>query len=88
MNGDQLLLEIVTPIAKIFLSKVASVTLPGSSGELGILPGHLPLFTLLKPGQLVAMTDMGDRAFAVGSGFAEVLPDAVRVMVSTCDGSV
>ena len=87
MAADQILLEIVTPVAATFTAKVASVTLPGRAGELGVLPGHLPLFTLVKPGQLTAVTDEGDRVFAVGSGFAEILPNEVRVMVSSCDGA-
>lgn len=80
-------LEIVTPTKTAYAEQVDEVTLPGHNGELGILEGHIPLITLLKPGELVAVHKGAERAFAVGSGFAEVLFDRVRVLVDACSGS-
>ncbi len=80
-------LEIVTPTRTVYAEQVDGVTLPGQTGELGILPGHLPLITMLKPGELVATHNGASRFFAVGSGFAEVLLDRVRVIVDACSGS-
>jgi F-type H+-transporting ATPase subunit epsilon len=79
-------LEIVTPTRTAFANVVTEVTLPGSIGELGILPGHLPLITTLQPGEIAAHTSSGVRSFAVGSGYAQVLPDRVRVLVDDCSG--
>lgn len=79
-------LEIVTPTKTAYAEPVSAVTLPGKDGELEILEGHLPLLTLLKPGELVAHPNGGARYFAVGSGFAEVLHDRVRVLVDACSG--
>ena len=45
-------LEIVTPEEKIYSEDVEMVTLPGSEGELGVYPKHVPLLTTLKPGEL------------------------------------
>ena len=45
-------LEIVTPETKIYSEDVDMVTLPGSEGELGVYPRHVPLLTTLKPGEL------------------------------------
>lgn len=79
-------LEIVTPTKTAYAETVSEVTLPGTLGEMGILPGHLPLLSTLQPGEVVAVTAQGPRYFAVGSGFVQVLPDRVRVLVDACSG--
>ena len=80
-------LEIVTPERATFSGEVSEVTVPGRIGELGILPGHLPLMTLTQPGELRAQTSDGERVFAVGAGFAEVGVGRVSVLVSSCEGA-
>jgi len=84
--GD-LQLEIVTPTTTAYAGAITEVTLPGVLGEMGVLPGHLPLITSLKAGELVAVTPSGTRYFAVEPGFAQVLPGRVRVLVDQCYGS-
>jgi F-type H+-transporting ATPase subunit epsilon len=56
------------------------VVVPGVEGDLGILPGHMPLMTQIKPGELCI--SMGDEEIliAVGEGFLEVLPERISVM--------
>lgn len=66
-------------------AKVTGVTLPGASGELGILPGHAPLVSELAPGVLSFEQDGSARALAIGSGFTEVLPERVLVLVQTAE---
>ena len=83
----ELQLEIVTPTTTAFSGTASEVTLPGVLGEMGVLPGHLPLISSLKAGELVATTADGPRYFAVEPGFAQVLPDRVRVLVDECYGS-
>jgi F-type H+-transporting ATPase subunit epsilon len=79
-------LQIVTPERAVFSAAVNDVTLPGEVGEIGVLSGHRPLLTLIRPGTLIAHTDMGPRPFAVGSGFAEVSGSTVNVVVGACEG--
>jgi F-type H+-transporting ATPase subunit epsilon len=73
-------LEIVTPEEKVYSEDVAMVTLPGSEGELGIYPKHVPLLTALKPGELRVIKDGRETAMAVGEGFVEVRADGVSVL--------
>ncbi len=80
-------LEIVTPSKAVFAGDVTEVVLPGRAGELGVLSGHLPLMTLLQPGELLAHTSDGARHFVIGAGFAEVLPGRVLVLTDYSDVS-
>ena len=73
-------LEIVTPEAKIYSEDVSMVSLPGSEGELGVYPKHVPLLTTLKPGELRVLKDGRETAMAVGEGFVEIKTDAVSVL--------
>jgi len=73
-------LDIVTPEETHFSGKVSFVYLPGSEGELGILPHHAPLVTALKPGELRYGFEGEIQVMAVGSGFVEVADDRVVVM--------
>jgi F-type H+-transporting ATPase subunit epsilon len=73
-------LEIVTPEEKIYSEDVDMVTLPGTEGELGIYPKHVPLLTALKPGELRIVKDGGETSMAIGEGFVEIRPDGVSVL--------
>jgi len=73
-------LDIVTPEETHFSGKVSFVYLPGSEGELGILPHHAPLVTALRPGELRYGAEGEIEVLAVGGGFVEVADDRVVVM--------
>lgn len=73
-------LEIVTPEAKTYSEDVDMVTIPGSEGELGILPMHAPLMTQLKPGELKIKRGGQETLLATGGGFAEVTGDRVSIL--------
>jgi F-type H+-transporting ATPase subunit epsilon len=73
-------LEIVTPEAKIFSQDVDIVYIPGVEGELGILPKHIPLMTMIKPGELRVTSQGKDTFMAVGEGFVEVTASSVTVL--------
>jgi F-type H+-transporting ATPase subunit epsilon len=73
-------LEIVTPEEKIFSEDVEMVTLPGSEGELGVYPNHVPVLTAIKPGELRIVKDGRETAMAVGEGFVEIKADAVSIL--------
>jgi F-type H+-transporting ATPase subunit epsilon len=85
--ADQIHLEIVTPQRAAFSEVVSEVTIPGELGELGVMPGHRPLMTLISGGEVVAMTPTGERHFAIDGGFAEILPDKVTILVRSCEGA-
>src|SRR5882762_8453456 len=73
-------LEIVTPETKAYSEDVDMVTLPGTEGELGIYPKHVPLLTTLKPGELRVLKDGRETFLAVGEGFVEIKGDAISVL--------
>ena len=78
-------LEIVTPERLVFDETVDGVTLPGSEGELGVLPNHAPLVSTLGVGELRIRTGGQEEYFAIAGGFVQVLPDKVVVMAETAD---
>ena len=73
-------LEIVTPEKTAYSEDVEMVTLPGSEGELGVYPNHVPLLTTLNPGELRVLKDGHESFLAVGEGFVEITGDAVSVL--------
>jgi F-type H+-transporting ATPase subunit epsilon len=79
-NLVTLKLEIVTPEEKIYSEDVTMVTLPGSEGELGVYPKHVPLLTTLKPGELRVIKEGREISMAVGEGFVEIKADGVSVL--------
>lgn len=78
-------LEIVTPDRLLLSEDVDEVTIPGSEGYLGILPGHLPLLTVLGTGVLSYRKGNQKVIFACSDGFAEVLPERVIITASTIE---
>ncbi len=81
----QFLLEIVTPYGLVVSSNVEEAYLPGAEGDLGILPGHAPLLTTLRMGELHYKVDKELRYLAVNRGFAEVTPDKTTILVDTAE---
>jgi len=74
-------LEIVTPDRQVVREAVLAVSVPGKEGYLGILPGHAPLLSELKPGEMSYTRNGVTHYLAVCWGFVEVLPDRVIVLV-------
>jgi len=73
-------LEIVTPEKIAYAEDVEMVTLPGSEGELGVYPNHVPLLTTLNPGELRVLKNGKDSYLAIGEGFVEVTGATVSVL--------
>jgi F-type H+-transporting ATPase subunit epsilon len=73
-------LEITTPEKKAYSEDVDFVVLPGSEGELGVYPKHIPLLTTLQPGELRVLKDGKEIFLAVGEGFVEIRGDSVSVL--------
>jgi F-type H+-transporting ATPase subunit epsilon len=85
MSETQIHLTIVTPERSLVDEQVDEIQLPGAEGYLGILPGHAPLFTDLKVGELGYRKGSNWVWLAVAWGFSEVLPDQVRVLAETAE---
>ena len=78
-------LEIVTPERLAYSDEVDSVQVPGSEGELGILPHHAPLVSMLGVGELRIRKGGTEESFAIFGGFLQVRPDKVVVMAELAD---
>jgi F-type H+-transporting ATPase subunit epsilon len=75
-----LTLEIVTPEARVYSDTIDSVVIPTVEGEIGILPGHIPLLTQIAHGELRVSKGSTTQWLAVGGGFAQIDGDTVRVL--------
>ena len=73
--------ELVSPARLLFSGSVASVTIPGTEGEMGVFPGHAPILSTLKPGVVTVYKDGGgtDRIFVRG-GMVEVNPQGLTLL--------
>ena len=78
-------LEIVTAERMVFSDDVDEVVAWGVQGQLGILPHHAPLMTMLQPGDLLIRKDKEDEYLAISGGFLEVRPDKVIVLADACE---
>jgi F-type H+-transporting ATPase subunit epsilon len=78
-------LEIVTAERTVFTDDVDIVIAPGKEGELGILPEHAPLMTILSSGELVARKSGQEFSMAISGGFLEVKADHVIVLADSAE---
>src|SRR5215213_9372387 len=78
--ANTLKLEIVTPEGVTYSENVEMVTLPGSEGEMGIYPNHVPLMAQVVAGEVAARRNGRDEWLAVGDGFVEVTGTRVAIL--------
>jgi len=85
-GSQKIQFDLVTPSALSVSEPVDMVVVPGTEGDLGVLPGHAPLVTTLRPG-LVDVHNGGDvtQSFFVTGGFAEVTPGRVTVLAEAVE---
>jgi F-type H+-transporting ATPase subunit epsilon len=83
--AEKLKLELVTPYRLVLSQQVDEVTAPGTLGEFGVLPGHTPLLTTLKVGELTYRQGHDLFHVAVNWGYVEVENDVVTVLVTTAE---
>ncbi|MBE2898852.1 F0F1 ATP synthase subunit epsilon [Pasteurellaceae bacterium TAE3-ERU1] len=76
-------LNVVSAEEHIFSGTVNSIQVSGIEGELGILPGHTPLLTMIKPGVLKINAEGGAQVIYVSGGFLEVQPKVVTILADT-----
>ncbi|MEZ5702348.1 MAG: F0F1 ATP synthase subunit epsilon [Burkholderiaceae bacterium] len=76
--------DVVSAEESIFSGEAKFVALPGESGELGILPGHIPLITRIKPGAVrIERAEGGEEFVFVAGGILEVQPNHITVLSDT-----
>ena len=78
-------LEVVTAERMVFADDVNEVVAWGMEGQLGILPHHAPLMTMLQPGDLLIKKDNEEEYLAISGGFLEVRPDKVVILADACE---
>jgi F-type H+-transporting ATPase subunit epsilon len=83
--ADTFEFEIVTPEKLVVRDRAEEMQIPGKNGYLGILPGHAPLITELRIGEISYRGQGYTHHLAVAWGFAEVLPDKVTVLAETAE---
>ena len=80
----KLTLQIVSPDTSIS-QEVDEVSMPGVEGDFGVLPGHTPFFTTLRPGTMWYRIGVEKHMLMVAMGFVEVLPDRVSVLAQVAE---
>ena len=85
--AETLKLEIVTPESKIYSEDVEMVTLPGSEGEAGIYPNHVPVMTKVQAGEIVVSRNGNEEILAIGEGFAEITGEHVAILTDNAANS-
>jgi F-type H+-transporting ATPase subunit epsilon len=78
-------LEVVTPERSLVTAQVDELQLPGSEGYFGVLPGHAPMLTTLKIGEMWYRIGQEKYHLSIAFGFAEVLPDRVTVLAQIAE---
>ena len=73
-------LRIITPDRVFYENQVEMVEFNTTEGEIGVLPGHIPLTVIIKPGILNITEGEEDKEAALHAGFAEILPDRVTIL--------
>ncbi|MCX6029685.1 MAG: F0F1 ATP synthase subunit epsilon [Chloroflexi bacterium] len=79
-------LDFVSQDHAVFSGDVWEIIAPGSEGQLGILPKHAPLMTILTPGEVIVKREgQDDLYFVVSGGWMEVRPDKVTILARTAE---
>jgi F-type H+-transporting ATPase subunit epsilon len=86
MEAGRIHLEVVTPEEAVLAMDVDEVVLPGEEGQIGVLPGHMPLLTSLGIGEMIVKNQGDEANYFLVRGFAEVLSDRVRILAEECEG--
>jgi len=83
MSDKKFKVQVVTPSGVVLDKEVEEIVAPGIMGEFGVLIGHTPMLTFIKPGVFSYLENDKFIKLAVGPGFCEVLKDSVSVLVSS-----
>jgi|SRR5581483_5440674 len=77
--------DLVSPEKLLFSGKVEQVDVPGSEGDFGVLEGHAPMVSLLRPGILTIRGEQGAQEVVIHGGFAEVSPAGLTVLAEVAE---
>ncbi|MDE5588743.1 MAG: ATP synthase F1 subunit epsilon [Acetatifactor sp.] len=84
-DSNSFLLRIITPERLFYENQVNMVEFNTTEGEIGVLPGHVPLTVIVKPGILDITEPEGDKVAALHAGFAEILPERVTILAEVIE---
>jgi F-type H+-transporting ATPase subunit epsilon len=77
--------DLVSPARLVFSGEVEQVDVPGAEGDFGVLAGHAPFVTTLRPGILTVHSAEGEQNIVVLGGFAEVSPEGLTVLADQAE---
>lgn len=80
MNTEGFFLRVITPDRTFYEGDVEMVEFNTTEGEIGVLPGHIPLTVIVKPGVLKITEADGEKTAALHAGFAEILPNSITIL--------
>jgi F-type H+-transporting ATPase subunit epsilon len=72
--------SLVAPERELYAGEVDQVDAPGAEGDFGVLSGHEPFMTTLRPGEVVVRDGAARRVFTIQGGFADVTPDGFTIL--------
>lgn len=78
--ADKLHFSLVSPERELFSGDVNQVDIPGTEGDLGVLPNHSPLMAAIRTGAITVYSDAGETQYFVQGGFADVTPAGLTVL--------
>ena len=78
-------LRIITPERVFYEGEVDMVEFNTTEGQIGVLPGHIPLTVIIKPGILNIYEAEGEKEAALHAGFVEILPEAVTILAEVIE---
>lgn len=86
MSQKTIKFEIVTPERVVLKQEILQITVPTTSGEITVLPDHIPLVSVLKPGVIeIKRADNSSEIISVSGGFIEVTKDKVVILADTAE---
>jgi F-type H+-transporting ATPase subunit epsilon len=77
---DKIAFDLVSPERLLLSERAEMVTIPGTEGDMGVMAGHMPLISTLRPGVIAVKGGESDGRFYVTGGFAEVTPARLTVL--------
>jgi F-type H+-transporting ATPase subunit epsilon len=80
--------SLVAPERELYAGEVDQVDAPGSDGDFGVLYGHVPLMTTLRPGEVVVRDGASRRVFTIQGGFADVTPESFTLLAESAAEAV
>ena len=72
--------SLVAPERELFAGEVDQVDAPGAEGDFGVLAGHAPYMTTLRPGEVIVRDGASRRIFTLQGGFADVTPESFTLL--------